>query len=71
MVKKYAAVAVIALFLFVCFALPLINFEDSPTSFNSLSSISTTSVKIGKYHFTPEETETINSKIEGGYFVNG
>ena len=66
MIKKYAAIALIALILFICFALPLINFENSPTSFNSLAPDSTYSAKIGKRYFSQEETELINSKIQEG-----
>ncbi len=64
MSKIYIAMAGIALFLFVWFALPLVDFEDSPTSLNSLTPISTSSVKIGRGRLSPEEAELINAKIK-------
>ncbi len=62
----------VALFLIiVLIAVPLI----SIVSYNSLSVDSTKEVsqssKISKHYFTREETNLINSKIEGVDFVNG
>ena len=66
MVKKYIAIVGIAFFVFVCLVMPFVSFEDSPTGLTSLSSDSSTSAKIGKHYFSPEETNLINLRIEEG-----
>ena len=61
MVKKYIAIVGIALFVFVCIAMPMI----SETSYiNVTNQTEEQSYTLGKHYFTYEETEAINSKIK-------
>ena len=71
-VSNRKPIALVALFLIIALiAIPLI----SMVSYNSLSTNQTEQVsqssKISKHYFTLEETNLINSKIEGVDFVNG